>query len=167
MSNPIELKIKAISLGQEISTIKKEEKQQLRLQRRYLNSKYRQRLIAERREAEASRNDIWNFQFHTIMHHRKRDLKPEARATNIARGFLRGLPYNVIETFPNDVGNQKINYLLSKKRSDGHYWSGPNWKRILRLIEKYGDSSDLSRLHPWLAVNGLGISLEGEVVSLQ
>lgn len=166
MSNPIELKIKALSLGDEIKEIKFEEKQLLRLQRRYLQSKYRAKLIAEQRDQEAQKGDIWGSSHYSIRKHRYDVVKPEARATNIARGFLKGLPYEVVETYPKDVGNSKTNYLLSKRRTDGHAWEGPRWDRVLRIIEKYGSDDDVARLPEWLRSIGLSISLEGEVVTM-
>lgn len=49
--------------------------------------------------------------------HRVNCVRPECRASNLAYGFLRGRSYSEIEQNPK---------------------TKPNWKRVQRIIEKYG-----------------------------
>jgi len=172
-----ELKVKALSLAEECRVIKKEQARALRQQRRYMASQYRARLLEDARKAADPKNEdeqhSWminaddnnNTGWHTYLglrDHNRRYVKPTARATNIARGFLRGLPYNVIETFPNNIGNRKLTYLTSAKND--HSWVGPDWKRVVSMVERYGTTEQIERLPAWLADIGLYLDIEGNVV---
>lgn len=172
-----ELKVKALSLAEESRVIKREQAQALRLQRRYNASQYRVRLLEQARLAAAAEsedaqheamigadragNTSWQ-RYVSLRKHRIEHVKPVARATNIARGFLKGLPYGWIETFPNNIGNQHATYLVSGKNV--HSWVGPDWKRVVAMVEKYGDKEQIERLPAWLADIGLALDVEGNVV---
>lgn len=172
-----ELKVKALSLAEENRVIKKEQAQALRLQRRYIASQYRSRLLEQARLAAASEseddqheamidadraaNTSWD-RYVSLRSHRIQYVRPVARATNVARGFLKGLPYGWIETFPKNIGNQHATYLISGKNV--HSWSGPDWKRVVAMIEKYGSDEDIKRLPAWLSEIGLSLDIDGNVV---
>ena len=172
-----ELKVKALSLAEECRVNKKEQARELRLQRRYMASQYRARLLEQARLSAGSEgedaeheamintdrkhNTAWQT-YLGLRDHNRRYVKPTARATNIARGFLKGLPYNVIETYPNNIGNQQSTYLTSGKKI--HSWVGPDWKRVVAMVEKYGSKEDIARLPAWLATIGLTLDIEGNVV---
>lgn len=172
-----ELKVKALSLAEECRVNKREQARELRLQRRYAASQYRVRLLEQARlaaeaegeeaehesmiNADRAANTAWQ-RYLGLRDHNRRFVKPTARATNIARGFLKGLPYGAIETFPNNIGNQQATYLLSSKNV--HSWVGPDWRRVVAMVEKYGDDEQIKRLPAWLAENGLALDIEGNVV---
>jgi hypothetical protein len=172
-----ELKIKALSLAEECRVNKREQVRELRLQRRYAASEYRVRLLEQARLAAASESEdvqhewminadrnadtAWH-RYIGLRDHNRRFVKPTARATNIARGFLKGLPYGCIETFPNNIGNQHATYLISGKNV--HSWVGPDWKRVVAMVEKYGTPEDVKRFPAWLADIGLTLDIEGNVV---
>jgi len=126
-----QLRIKAISLALEAQAIRKDERKAL--------------VRRDRAKTEKRRTKLYN-QYADLRMHRVIDVRNEARATNIARGFLRGLRYDQIETLPKGT-NRYDSYLLSN--------DGPNWDRVLRLIEKYGDKEDRARLDSWLAAIGM------------
>lgn len=130
-----QLRIKAISLALEAQAIRKDEKKAL-----------------DRRKSaktDERRTKLYN-QYADLRNHRVIDVRNEARATNIARGFLRGLRYDQIETMPKGLRkgmNRFDTYLLGN--------DGPNWDRVLRLIDKYGTKSDQARLDSWLDAIGM------------
>ena len=172
------LKVKALSLAEEARINKKEQARALRLQRRYVASQYRTRLLeqarlaaaAEGEDAEhkamitADRNGNVPFQTYlSLREHNRNYVKPAARATNIARGFLNGVPYGWIETFPNNIGNQHATYLTSSKNK--HSWVGPDWKRVIAMVEKYGEPDDVKRFPSWLNEIGLTLTVDGDVVA--
>lgn len=78
--SPIELKIKAASMAAEARIIRNLEK---RLKRAGLFAG---------KHAERRRTDFFNIQFH-----RRFDVRLEARATHLARTFLKGQPYSIVE----------------------------------------------------------------------
>lgn len=173
-----ELKVKALSLAEEARVNKKEQARELRLQRRYNASQYRVRLLEQARlaaaaegeeaehtamiNADRSANTAWQ-RYLGLRDHRRRYVKPTARATNIARGFLNGLPYGWIETFPKNIGNHQATYLTSGKNK--HSWVGPDWKRVIAMVEKYGEPDDVKRFPSWLADIGLAVTIDGDVVA--
>lgn len=86
----IELKIKSKHLALEPAIIKHEERK-LRLKIKYLKQLYQV-------------NDDWHssiYPFHakywSLVNHRKTDVRNEARATYLARAYLKGIPYKKIE----------------------------------------------------------------------
>ena len=69
-----------------------------------------------------------------LHHHKHTVVGPEARATHLARNFLMGNPYRMVE---------KKNHPDRK---------GPDWDKVQRMVEKYGqgDARDLrQRLAEW------------------
>jgi|AntAceMinimDraft_11_1070367.scaffolds.fasta_scaffold00449_4 hypothetical protein len=126
-----ELKVKAINLGDEARTIKRFEKKLLdtawyanwqvilREQGRS-NGEFQRELEARRDKARAG--------FDKLHQHRIHAVRPEARATNIARGFLRGLVYEEIETNP---------------------CSTPNWASVARMVSKYGTLEQRTQFEAW------------------
>lgn len=94
----IQLRIKLLSLASEAKHIRRWER----------------RLLAAARSGKApdAKDRFWS-----IRNHRKDDIAPEARATVLAFGFLRGRPYKTME----------------QRR-----YSDPNWSQILRMATEYG-----------------------------
>lgn len=101
----IELKIKAKHLGAEARIIKHEE---MKLKRRILRAEAKQKAASILRN---KRTDIAD--------HRKGVLREEARATHLARAFIKGTPYKVVEN---------------------HSYEAPNIARVVKLVEKYSKS---------------------------
>lgn len=92
--NAIKLKIKAKSLAEEARIIRKEE----------------QKLHGWRKSV--------------ISEHRRFDVRNEARATHLARTFLRGKSYKSVES--------------SSSHTSGYIWEKIQ-KRVLAMVQKYGD----------------------------
>lgn len=90
MSNLIKLKIKLKSLAAESRIIRHEEKKR--------------------------RGQNWGHTGAAFYRHRMDVVRPEARATHIAYGFLKGLKYSQIESNPK---------------------TSPNWKRVESMVAKY------------------------------
>lgn len=173
-----ELKVKALSLAEEARVNKREQARELRLQRRYAASQYRAKKLEQARQAVATQSEDvqheamiqadrdanihWKI-FLGLREHNRLFVKPTARATNIARGFLNGLPYSQVETLPKNIGNKQDVYLTSKPNP--HSWVGPDWKRVVAMVEKYGSKEDIKRFPAWLSDIGLAIDIEGNVVS--
>lgn len=100
----LELKVKALSLSAEAVIIR-------RLERK----------LAKARSAwNRSQNVHVRDKFLSLQHHRKQVVRPEARATHLARMFLKGLDYLQVENKCNEA---------------------PNWKKVLELILRYGPSA--------------------------
>lgn len=132
------LKIKIKSLAFEAADIHREEREQ--------NPGARGRIRARR--ALARLNDLTDGQrkrlerrlvapnvnrmaaFWGLRDHRQNVVRPEARATLIAYGFMRGLPYSRIEA--------------SSRTS-------PNWKRVEELVKKYGEGHINDRMSAFQA----------------
>lgn len=173
-----ELKVKALSLQAENHTIKQEEARQLRLQRRYIASQYRARRLAaaaatleneddkHRAMIDADNRDNYAIvTYRSLRDHRLQVVKPVARATNVARGFLFGHDYTKIETYPKDVGNRTVEYLTARRPANGKEWVGPDWDKVTAMVEKYGKEEDVKRYPAWLAAIGLSLDIEGKVVA--
>lgn len=63
--------------------------------------------------------------------HRVREVRREARSANLAYGFMLGLEYDQMENFA---------------------WSQPDWNKIQRLIENYGEGGHnelLDKFQSW------------------
>lgn len=100
------LKVKFKSLAEEAKIIRIEER------RVKAHSSYKK---------ECEENE-WGEQrrlLHGLKSHRKRVVRTEARATHLARGFLKGVAYKAMESKVH-VGNE------------------PNWSYIQKMAEKYG-----------------------------
>lgn len=94
----IQLRIKLLSLSSEARHIRRWER----------------RLLAAARSGKApdAKDRFWS-----IRNHRKDDIAPEARATGLAHGFLRGRAYKTME----------------QRR-----YSDPDWAAIQRMATEYG-----------------------------
>ena len=68
-----------------------------------------------RREEHRSKN--W-YEWYSLKQHRKGIVRREARSAQLALAFLRGVPYEKVESYTR-VGNE------------------PNWKRVKDLVMKY------------------------------
>lgn len=95
----VELKIKTKSLTEESRIIRKEEHKLLKTVRWNLA-----------RHRESGSNDEYEIHSDTSFYkrqqlekHRKVDVRNESRATHIARAFIAGVPYSVVENKVNDV----------------------------------------------------------------
>lgn len=92
----VELKIKLKSLADEARTIRNEENK-LKIERNF-----------------SKLNDLHDHRVHVV--------RPEARATHIAYGLLRGLGYDQIERTTT---------------------SSPNWSRVRSMVKKYSPEEDV------------------------
>ena len=66
-----------------------------------------------------------------LHHHRTVDVRNEARATNLARGFIRGLAHHHIEQPLRPLNEGHIS-------TTGYTRTHPNWDRVFQLVKKYG-----------------------------
>ncbi len=114
MRLPIELKIKANSLAAEARIIRKLE------MRRSLEAAKRRKNHKEFGIQEAERQRIHEHRMHV--------LRPEARATNLAKGFIFGHEYGEIE----QIARHK-----------------PNWQRVTQIVQKYASGTDMD-FSAWL-----------------
>ena len=115
----IHLKVKYASLAEEAKIIRRLERKALKRARR----------VKAWSEQYPLTNDAKVFQ--SLRCHRKEVVRPEARSTHLAYGFLRGRDYKQIES---------------------KCYNQPDWPRIEKLIEKYGegDKRDLmQRFSEW------------------
>lgn len=110
----IHLKVKALSLAEESRIIRAQEQ---RLARRI------RKAAARGKPLSAASVDRIQVQRHSLRQHRKEDVRREARATHLARGFLKGRLYRQIE------------YSV---RPDKDIYFAP-WGRVADLVAKYGD----------------------------
>ena len=133
------LKVKIKSLAAEATIIHREERQynigargrtRLKRQLRRANDLTdAQRARIERRLQAPSATAMQTFW--GLRHHRTYDVRSESRAAQVAYGFLRGRTYQQVE------GSAK---------------TSPDWKRVQRLVEKYGPKgqTDLeAKLQAW------------------
>lgn len=105
--SPIELKIKALSLTMEARIIKRLER---KLKRRYphhatdeINKKTGLPETIIHYGPSPLLNPKRASQFFLIQGHRKNEVRLEARATHLARAFLKGRPYHEVEQKALDV----------------------------------------------------------------
>jgi hypothetical protein len=99
------LRIKALSLQMEVGFIRNEEDKQRRFSRRHAIDPILQREMED---------------------HRKKHLRPIARQTNIARGFIKGLTLPQMEQYPR-------NLLLAR-----------DWAQITAMCAKYGSKDSIA-----------------------
>lgn len=116
MDQRVFLKVKAKSLASESRFIRKEE---LRFKRKLRDG--RERTAEQSGELAWRREALWR--------HRVNVVRPEARATQLARGFLRGRAYRDLEP------NAK---------------SSPRWDTAKRMVERYGQVGDGQRFDDWV-----------------
>jgi len=115
----VELKIKTQHLAAESRIIRTEERKLKRHARAQSNEVRRAKAMGA---------------FHRIQDHRKMHLRPHARSTHLAYGFLKGTPYKAIEG--------------DRTRSE------PNWPEIERMALKYSNEDSRKtkqRLAAWQA----------------
>lgn len=111
----IKLKIKAKSLAEEAKIIRKEERKLkgqiswLKIQQEFANSR-------------KDREDKLYSDYFDLHQHRTWDVRNEARATHLARGYLAGRKYSELE-FQSDLSF--VNWYISPK--------------AVTMIKKYGD----------------------------
>jgi adenylate cyclase class IV len=113
----IELKVKAINLADEARTIKRFEQKFLGQARKANCLFYMADNDSERQEELRVRRAKAAAGFEKLRHHRVTVVRKEARATNIARAFIKGLSYDEVERNPHTV---------------------PDWIAVTRMINSYG-----------------------------
>lgn len=137
--NKVRLKVKAKSLAEEARIIRKLEhsiKDKANVARSNVQNKKDESFILN---CDYIRSDI--------RHHRKCDVSRESRATNIAMGFLSGMPYERIENklnvetawFPVPANEPKT--LYDYNENGKHYNSYTLWKRVISICWKYSTYS--------------------------
>lgn len=113
----IELKIKAISLADESRTIRRfENKLKAQARAAAAASLRSDNASAERQEELILRRQKAAMGFKSLHEHRVGPVRKEARATNIARGLIKGLEYKAIER-------------------SAH--TEPDWAAVDRMVIKY------------------------------
>jgi hypothetical protein len=108
------LKIKIKSLAYEAQAIRKEERATVRVRVEDGQQPPRYEIRLKNPRGSSLGDDLYL--------HRTLDVRNEQRATLIAYGFLRGVPYRAVEP--------------DGRR--GHERGGPNWKRVWDMVLKYG-----------------------------
>jgi hypothetical protein len=121
MQTYLKIKIKIKSLVSEARIIRAEEAKVLKWRRR----------AAERQKAAAILERL-DSEYISLRDHRKREVRREARASNLAYGYLRGRPYKVIEQDPH---------------------TRPNRERVAEIVAKFGGMKKpeaRERIDTWL-----------------
>lgn len=119
--SPLELKVKAASLAAEARIIRRLE---LRLKRRQTASGKPRAGLRDPRNAEP---------FFKLQAHRRIDIRYEARATHLARTFLKGVPYGTAEQKTHcwpplkRAGEIAAKYAVGDKRIVAQRWE--QWKQ--------------------------------------
>lgn len=117
----VELKVKSKTLAIEAGYIRREERKTLR------NARWQ----AEHQEAKNSAMSY--LQYLRLQDHRTKVLRPEARATHLARAFLKGTPYRQVE---NKNANPIKTHMVDK---------------IFRMVRFYGGEYAKTDVKAWLA----------------
>src|SRR5210317_729082 len=112
-TNQAKLRIKAISLAEEARIIKRDE------------AKLWKKHMDEWSRTDKFFNKYWSAHWQ-LNHHRRHDIRIEARATNLARAFLRGKPPEFVEP----IVDRNQTYVLSEVR-----------KRFIAIVTKYHHGS--------------------------
>jgi hypothetical protein len=113
------LKIKVVSLAAEATLIRNAEnriKFGREIEYSYVNEKTGETVTKQKR-VKRKRNEIQDAVFWGLRNHRIEDVRSEARAAQVAYGYLRGKTYEQVE---------------------GGTLTSPNWSRVYTLVEKYG-----------------------------
>ena len=113
-NEPIELKIKTLHLGAEARIIKGEER----------------RLKARIKYSGHNRQPELRNKLHSIVQHRKHVVRPHARSTNLAYGYLKGNRRDQIEN-PATLRTQ------------------PRKGEVQRMIERYGTKAQITAFNAW------------------
>ena len=108
----IQLKIKSKHLSEEAKIIRFEERKLLK----QLNWLYDHNMTDEANKIK--------FLLHDIKSHRRIDVRSENRATFLARAFIKGTPYSVVET---------------TSKSNQSSLSSYTFDRLLSMVSKYRD----------------------------
>jgi hypothetical protein len=117
----VELKIKSKHLALEPAIIRKEE-QKLSKQITHYKSYHQMTVDYDTFSMSKQHPDLYNLYLKrgSLTCHRRWNVRNEARATYLARAYLKGMPYKAVE--PN---------------SDGKLWS-PVMDSLIRMVMKYG-----------------------------
>lgn len=120
----VELKIKSKHLSEEAKIIRFEERKLLK------GIDYRRR-----KHNEAGHNTeykVWDDKnwrdYHSLSAHRKKDVRNENRATYLARAYIAGVPYKIVE--------QK------RKLDNEHTFEKIILPRVFAMVVKYGPRQD-------------------------
>lgn len=118
----IELKIKSKHLALEPGIIRAEERKLETQITKLLDSTYWKSLSDPELKREAGmRCNRWSITLGSLARHRKWNVRNEARATYLARAFIKGTPYRVVEQKVHNVDEFTV-YILP---------------RIITMVEKY------------------------------
>lgn len=118
----VELKIKAKHLAAEAKIIRFEE------------NKYKER-IKNTKKLEQIEKLTYTFQ--SLRNHKRFDVKNEARATHLARAFIKGVPYSTIE----------------KKRTNDDYFRMWILPRVHMMSMKYGSrKTTIDDIKSWVGL---------------
>lgn len=101
----IELKVKAYSLAEESKYIRKQENK-MKNHYRWCVSKQK-----DASESQSSRSKFWRLRNHRVRH-----IRPEARATHLARAYLKGMPRSKVEKWPTASWDVKVKAMKMIKR---------------------------------------------------
>ena len=117
----VELKIKSKHLALEPAIIRKEELK-LNKQIKHYKSYHQMTVDYDIFSMSKQHPDLYNLYLKrgSLTCHRRWNVRNEARATYLARAYLKGMPYKVVE--PN---------------GDGKLWS-PVMDSLIRMVMKYG-----------------------------
>ena len=118
---PTELKVKAKTLAYEATAIRKEERKFLGMSR------------WDRNNNKLPDDNVYRFD--KLRVHRTRIVRPEACATHLARAYLSGVPYRVVEASTREPMSRDIR------------------ERILRMANTYGDVTfPMTDVEMWIAI---------------
>ena len=110
----IELKIKSKHLALEPAIIRKEEdkvKKQIKHYKMYHQISADGTFASYKEHPELT--DLW-LRYGNLVSHRKWEVRNEARATYLARAFIKGVPYNVVEANIRELPAQSVINLYSR-----------------------------------------------------
>jgi hypothetical protein len=125
----IELKIKSKHLALEPAIIRKEEQKLLKQIKNY--KQYHQVTINEFFVSYKEHPDLTKLEskYSSLVSHRRTNVRDEARATYLARAYIKGMPYKIVEN-----AKQKLPV--------------PVMESLIRMVMKYGTvrySRDMDR----------------------
>lgn len=116
----IELKIKSKHLALEPAIIRKEEHK--------LHSYIKKLRVENPKGIELQKLNELSDKFFSLRHHRKEDVRQEARATYLARAFMKGTPYKEVER----SRKQKDGFI----QNTGHFY-GYILDRVTAMVIRY------------------------------
>ena len=119
----VELKIKAKHLAAEAKIIRFEE------------NKYKERI---KNTDKLEQKEKLTYTFQSLRNHRRFDVKNEARATHLARAFIKGVSYSSVE----------------RKRLDDYHFRVWILPRIHMMAMKYGNrKTTIEDIKSWVGLN--------------